>query len=114
MQGREVVIVEAVRTPVGRGHPEKGQYRDVHPNALLGTVFTEVIARAGIEAEVVDLRSLVPLDMQTVAESVARTHRAVVVTEDVRTCSFGARSAENENGRASHAECPARMPMPPL
>ena len=37
MLGREVVIVEAVRTPVGRGHPEKGAYRDVHPNALLGT-----------------------------------------------------------------------------
>ena len=29
--GREVVIVEAVRTPIGRGHPEKGQFRDVHP-----------------------------------------------------------------------------------
>ena len=54
MQGREVVIVEAVRTPIGRGHPEKGQYRDVHPNALLGTVFTEVIDRAGIEAEAVE------------------------------------------------------------
>ena len=25
--GREVVIVEAVRTPIGRGHPEKGYYR---------------------------------------------------------------------------------------
>jgi hypothetical protein len=24
--GREVVIVEAVRTPIGRGHPEKGYY----------------------------------------------------------------------------------------
>jgi pyruvate dehydrogenase E1 component beta subunit len=48
----------------------------------------EQLAREGIEAEVVDLRSLVPMDMQTVAESVARTHRAVVATEDVRTCSF--------------------------
>ena len=54
MQGREVVIVEAVRTPVGRGHPEKGQYHDVHPNALLGAVYTEVIARAGIAAEAVE------------------------------------------------------------
>jgi acetyl-CoA acetyltransferase family protein len=53
-QGREVVIVEAVRTPVGRGHPEKGIYRDVHPNELLGTVFREVIDRAGIEASEVD------------------------------------------------------------
>jgi pyruvate dehydrogenase E1 component beta subunit len=48
----------------------------------------EQLAREGIEAEVVDLRTLAPLDMQTVAESVARTHRAVVATEDVRTCSF--------------------------
>ena len=45
--GREVVIVEAVRTPVGRGHPEKGYYKDTHPNELLGKVFTEVIERAG-------------------------------------------------------------------
>ena len=35
-QGREVVIVEAVRTPIGRGHREKGYYKDVHPNDLLG------------------------------------------------------------------------------
>ena len=54
--GREVVIVEAVRTPIGRGHPEKGYYRDTHPNELLGTCFTEVIARAGIDpAEVEDV-----------------------------------------------------------
>jgi acetyl-CoA acyltransferase len=49
-QGREVVIVEAARTPIGRGHPEKGYYKDTHPNELLGTCFTEVIARAGIDA----------------------------------------------------------------
>src|SRR5215218_2904290 len=47
--GREVVIVEAVRTPIGRGHPEKGYYRDTHPNELLGRCLTEVIERAGIE-----------------------------------------------------------------
>ena len=34
--GREVVIIEAARTPIGRGHLEKGYYKDVHPNALLG------------------------------------------------------------------------------
>ena len=32
----EVVIVEAVRTPIGRGHIEKGYYKDVHPADLLG------------------------------------------------------------------------------
>ena len=31
-EGREVVIVEAVRTPIGRGHLEKGYYKDTHPN----------------------------------------------------------------------------------
>jgi acetyl-CoA acetyltransferase family protein len=53
-QGREVVIVEAVRTPIGRGHPEKGYYKDTHPNELLGTCFTEVIQRAGIDAAEVE------------------------------------------------------------
>jgi acetyl-CoA acyltransferase len=48
--GREVVIVEAARTPIGRGHKEKGYYKDVHPNELLGTCYREVISRAGIDA----------------------------------------------------------------
>ncbi|HLM10289.1 MAG TPA: thiolase family protein [Thermoleophilaceae bacterium] len=52
--GREVVIVEAARTPIGRGHPEKGYYKDTHPNELLGKTFTEVIERAGIEASDVE------------------------------------------------------------
>ena len=54
MQGREVVIVEAVRTPIGRGHPEKGQFRDVHPATLLAATFSEVLARAGLEPARVD------------------------------------------------------------
>jgi len=53
-RGREVVIVEAVRTPIGRGHPEKGYYRDTHPNELLGRCYAEVIERAGIEAAEVE------------------------------------------------------------
>jgi acetyl-CoA acyltransferase len=52
--GREVVIVEAVRTPVGRGHKEKGYYKDTHPNELLGRCYREVIERAGIPAEEVE------------------------------------------------------------
>jgi acetyl-CoA acyltransferase len=52
--GREVVIVEAVRTPIGRGHKEKGYYKDTHPNELLGKTYTEVIDRAGIDASEVE------------------------------------------------------------
>jgi len=53
-QGREVVIVEAVRTPIGRGHPEKGYYKDTHPNELLGRCYTEVLDRAGVDASEVE------------------------------------------------------------
>jgi acetyl-CoA acyltransferase len=54
LQGREVVIVEAARTPIGRGHPTKGWFRDTHPNELLGAAYTAVIERAGIAPELVE------------------------------------------------------------
>src|SRR3954468_5651673 len=52
--GREVVIVEAVRTPIGRGHEEKGYYKDTQPSNLLAKSFSEVIERAGIDASEVE------------------------------------------------------------
>jgi acetyl-CoA acetyltransferase family protein len=52
--GREVVIVEAVRTPVGRGHEEKGYYKDTHPSNLLAACYTELIERSGIDASEVE------------------------------------------------------------
>ena len=51
----------------------------------------QMLAQNGIEAEVVDLRTLSPLDMDTVAASVEKTGRAVVVCED---CLTGGISAE--------------------
>src|SRR6059058_2296689 len=54
LQGREVVIVEAARTPVGRGHREKGIYKDIHPAVLLGETYKAVIERAGIDASEVE------------------------------------------------------------
>ena len=52
--GRDVFITEAVRTPVGRGHPEKGIFRDVHAADLLGRTFEELIDRADIDSVEVD------------------------------------------------------------
>ena len=52
--GREVVIVEAVRTPIGRGHQEKGYYKDVHPSNLLAKTYSELIERTGIEPSEVE------------------------------------------------------------
>jgi acetyl-CoA acetyltransferase family protein len=54
--GRDVVIVEAVRTPIGRSHPEKGAFRDTHPNTLLARCFEELVTRTAIDpAEVEDV-----------------------------------------------------------
>jgi pyruvate dehydrogenase E1 component beta subunit len=44
----------------------------------------------GIEAEVIDLRSLVPLDTQTILNSVGRTNRLFTVEENPRLCGWGA------------------------
>jgi acetyl-CoA acetyltransferase family protein len=54
LQGREVVIVEAARTPIGSGHREKGIYKDIHPNTLLGETYKAVIERTGIDASEVE------------------------------------------------------------
>src|SRR6516162_7257859 len=52
--GREVYIAEAVRTPIGKSHPERGWYRDIHPNAMLAACYTELITRTGIEPPLVE------------------------------------------------------------
>ena len=72
-QGREVVIVEAVRTPVGRGHPEKGYYRDLHAADLLGRTYVELLRRAGVDpAEVEDVLAGCAQQMGEQAANVAR------------------------------------------
>ncbi|MDY1016113.1 alpha-ketoacid dehydrogenase subunit beta [Pseudomonas coleopterorum] len=56
------------------------------------TVYVAVTAaeETGIDAEVIDLRSLWPLDLDTIVASVKKTGRCVVVHEATRTCGFGA------------------------
>jgi pyruvate dehydrogenase E1 component beta subunit len=50
----------------------------------------ELLEESGVSAEVVDVRSLVPLDLATITASVAKTGRAVVIHEAPRTAGFGA------------------------
>jgi acetyl-CoA acetyltransferase family protein len=52
--GHDALIVEALRTPIGRSHPERGWYRDVHPNELLGTVYRALLDGTGLPAEAVE------------------------------------------------------------
>jgi pyruvate dehydrogenase E1 component beta subunit len=60
------------------------------PKALAAA---EELASTGVSAEVIDLRSLRPLDMATIAESAQRTHRALVVDEGWRTGGLNAELA---------------------
>ena len=48
LQGRTAWLVEALRTPMGRAHPARGWYRDVHPNAMLGSVYAALLDATGI------------------------------------------------------------------
>jgi acetyl-CoA acyltransferase len=52
--GREALVVEAVRTPFGRANAEKGWFRDVHPNVMLGAVYTDLLERTGLAPEAVE------------------------------------------------------------
>jgi pyruvate dehydrogenase E1 component beta subunit len=53
----------------------------------------ETLARDGIECEVVDLRTLRPLNLAAVYGSVEKTHRAIILEEDWTTCGMGAEIA---------------------
>lgn len=87
----------------------------------LGKVFkaADRLAKEGIEADVIDLRSLRPLDTPTILNSVTRTHRAVIVDEAWRTGSFAAEiSAQIMEGAFDELDCPVarvcsqEVPMP--
>ena len=54
-----------------------------------GLAAAKELAADGIEAEVVDLRSIVPLDLPTILDSVTKTGRLVVIDEDNPRCSVG-------------------------
>jgi 2-oxoisovalerate dehydrogenase E1 component beta subunit len=51
------------------------------------------LAQEGIEAEILDLRTLAPLDREAIAATVSRTHRALIVHEANRTLGIGAEVA---------------------
>jgi pyruvate dehydrogenase E1 component beta subunit len=79
----------------------------------------EHLAGEAIDAEVIDLRSLRPLDTSTIMDSVAKTHRAVIVDESWRTGSFAAEvSAQimefafDDLDAPVARVCSAEVPMP--
>ena len=112
----------AYRTPIGRAAIRR-QGRDLTIVATAIMVHraleaAAVLAGDGIEVEVIDLRSLRPLDEAAIVDSVSRTTRLLCVYEGVRTLGIGAEIsamiAESEAfdrldapiGRLGGAECP--------
>ena len=64
-------------------------------------------AHAGVDAEVIDLRTLIPVDIDTIVESVKKTGRCVIVHEATRTSGFGAElSAMVQEECFYHLEAP--------
>lgn len=93
------VLVEFGRAAVRRG----GKHvTAVATGLMVGRTLeaAERLAGEGIEVEVIDPRTLVPLDMETIVDSVRRTGRAVVVHEAVRTSGAGAEIAARIQERA--------------
>jgi 2-oxoisovalerate dehydrogenase E1 component beta subunit len=64
-------------------------------------------AEAGISLELIDLRTLLPFDIDTIVASVEKTGRCVIVHEAPRTCGFGAELVASIQERAlAHLEAP--------
>jgi pyruvate/2-oxoglutarate/acetoin dehydrogenase E1 component len=88
----------AGEVPTGYYKIELGKAKIVRPGEALtilayGTmvhVAAAVIEETGVDAEIIDLRTLVPLDIETIEASVKKTGRCMIVHEATRTSGFGA------------------------
>jgi pyruvate dehydrogenase E1 component beta subunit len=74
----------------------------------------EKLAGNGVEVEVVDLRSLSPLDEETILNSVKKTHRLIVVDEDFPRCGMATDIVALVAGQAfDYLDAPPKMITPP-
>jgi 2-oxoisovalerate dehydrogenase E1 component beta subunit len=71
----------------------EGQAVTVLTYGTMVHVVKAVVAEHGIDAEIIDLRTLLPLDIETIEASVKKTGRCMVVHEATRTSGFGAELA---------------------
>jgi pyruvate dehydrogenase E1 component beta subunit len=88
------VPADAYRVPIGSAAVRRAG-RDISIvaagiMAVRATAAAERLAAEGIDAEVIDLRSLRPIDFATIAQSVRKTHRVLIVYEGVKTMGIGA------------------------
>src|SRR5262245_59187588 len=94
---REPMAATMELPPIGRARVARAgedltliAYSAMVPTALEAA---EELARAGVSVEVIDLRTLLPLDMKTIATSVSKTHRVLIAHEAVLNGGMGAEIA---------------------
>jgi pyruvate dehydrogenase E1 component beta subunit len=111
------VPAEMYRVPLGQARMAR-HGTDV---TIVGTSYmtleairaAEILADDGIDADVIDVRTLTPLDRNCIVESVARTHRLVVVDAAWRTCGFAAEViAQVVESIGALAAPPRRLTLP--
>jgi acetoin:2,6-dichlorophenolindophenol oxidoreductase subunit beta len=108
---REVVGDEVEPVPIGRARVmrEGGDLTIVALSRLVADALTAAdrLAGEGIEAEVIDPRSLVPLDLEAIVRSVEKTNRLVIAHEAVEHGGFGAEiAAEVQAVAFDHLDAP--------
>lgn len=101
---REEVPEEEYLIPLGQSRivTEGNDVTLIAWGAMLQPTFqaATLMAEKGISSEIIDLRTLSPLDTETVIESIKKTKRAVIVHEAPRSCGFGAEIVARINEKA--------------
>jgi 2-oxoisovalerate dehydrogenase E1 component beta subunit len=79
------------RIPLGKARIARaGEALTVLCYGTMVHVVENTVAAMGVDAEVIDLRTLVPLDIESIEVSVRKTGRCLIVHEATRTSGFGA------------------------
>ena len=118
---------QGMRIPLGKAHVLRGG-SDVTVISYSRTMndciaVADKLAKEGIKVELIDLRTIAPLDTNTILESVAKTRRAVIVHEAVKSFGVGAEIASRINeglfgqlrapvARVGAQECPVPFAKP--
>lgn len=94
--------------PLGKAaHVREGQDLTVIAYGTMVHVALAAVEELGVDADVLDLRTLIPLDMDTIEASVRKTGRCLIIHEATRTSGFGAEIAAQIQERCFyHLEAP--------
>lgn len=120
---KDLLDTKAVALPIGKAKIQRsGQNLTIltYGGSLIKSLdAAKVLSEEGIEAEVIDLRSLRPLDDETIMKSVAKTHRVLIVDEGWKSSSISAEIMARINEQAFYEldapmarVCTEEVPLP--